>query len=536
MHPLRVQMLRDLKLRNLSLRTQETYIAAVAALAKHYRCSPDVLSVEQIESYILHLLEVRKLAWSSCNQAVCAFRFFYGVTLQRASFALQIPHGRTPQKQPEILSRLEVMRLLDAATGVRDRVLLKTTYAAGLRLSEVVALRWADIDSGRMTLRVVQGKGARDRYTVLSAGLLEELRAHWKRCRPCAPLLFPGRDPERPIDHHTAQRMYGRAKLGAGITKRGGIHALRHAFATHLLEAGVDLHTIQQFLGHGSLSTTQRYLHLTQAHLKEHATALGCASQTLLAFGRDPARLNGTLGITLVLHPWAQDLSRHIHVHGIVTGGALTRDGQWNSSRRSFLFPVRALSKVFRGRSLEALAEAHRSGTFESSAWTQDEAQWTAFLAELRKPEWVVYAKPPFGGPRLVLAYRGGYTHRIGLSEQRLIEVGANVRFRVRRGADRSQPKMLSLPGPEFLRRFLQHVLPPGFQRLRHYGLTASRCKRVHLEHCRAQLDVVAPEPQAIETVEAFWLRVANLDIHRCPDCGGIVQRMQILPPARGPP
>lgn len=272
MHPLRLQMLRDMKLRNLALRTQETYVGAVAALAKHYRCSPDALSVEQIETYILHLLTERKLSWSTCNQAVCAFRFLYGVTLGRAAFALRLPHGRTPQKQPEILSRVEVMRLISAAKGPRARILLQTTYAAGLRVSEVVALRWADIDSTRMTLRVEQGKGARDRYTILSAGLLAELRAYWRLCGPRGALVFPGAD--GPINVTTAQRMYDHAKATAGITKRGGIHSLRHAFATHLLEAGIDLHTIQQFLGHGSLSTTQRYLHLTQNHSNERSTAL----------------------------------------------------------------------------------------------------------------------------------------------------------------------------------------------------------------------------------------------------------------------
>lgn len=274
MHPLRLQMQRDMKLRGLALRTQDSYIAAVAALAKHYRRPPDGLSVEQIQSYVLYLLEDRKLSWSSCNQAVCAFRFFYGITLKRATFALEIPHGRTPQRQPEILSRVEVMRLLDAAPRLTDRVLLKTTYAAGLRLSEVIALRWSDIDSGRMSLRVEQGKGARDRYTVLSSGLVTELRAYWRQCRPQGPWLFPGRDPAHPISDNTAQRLYTRTKLKAGITKRGGIHALRHAFATHLLEAGIDLHTIQQFMGHRSLSTTQRYLHLTQTHLKGSAAAL----------------------------------------------------------------------------------------------------------------------------------------------------------------------------------------------------------------------------------------------------------------------
>ena len=274
MQPLRLQMQRDMKLRGLASRTQESYIAAVAALARHFRCSPDLLSVDQIQSYVLHLLEERRLSWSSCNLAICAFRFFYGVTLKRGDFALEIPHGRSPQRQPDILSRAEVMRLLDAASHLPARVLLKTTYAAGLRLSEVIALRWSDIDSDRMTLRVEQGKGAQDRYTVLSAGLLSELRAYWKQCRPQGPWMFPGRDPGTAICDSTVQRVYTRTKQKAGITKRGGIHALRHAFATHLLEAGIDLRMIQRFMGHRSLGTTQRYLHLTQSHLQDKASAL----------------------------------------------------------------------------------------------------------------------------------------------------------------------------------------------------------------------------------------------------------------------
>ncbi|WP_428310496.1 IS91 family transposase [Hydrocarboniphaga sp.] len=266
-------------------------------------------------------------------------------------------------------------------------------------------------------------------------------------------------------------------------------------------------------------------------------TLFRCASQTLLAFGRDPSRLNGTLGITLVLHTWAQDLSRHIHVHGVVTGGALTADGRWAGSKTSFLFPVRALSKVFRGKYLEALREAHDTGAFRDSTWTQDDARWTAFVDELQKPEWVVYAKPPFGGPEQVIAYLGRYTHRIAISEQRLIDVNdRQVRFRVRRGQDRSERKALTLPGAEFLRRYLLHVLPLGFQRLRHYGLTASRCKQDKLAMCRQQLQVSAPPAKPAESVEAFWLRVAQIDIRRCPDCGGLLQLSASLPPARGPP
>jgi len=266
-------------------------------------------------------------------------------------------------------------------------------------------------------------------------------------------------------------------------------------------------------------------------------TLFHSAAQTLLQFGHDPVRLNGTLGITLVLHTWSQDLSRHLHVHGIVTGGALSQDGEWHRARKRFLFPVRALSRVFRGKYLQALGEAHAAGAFQDSAWTQDAEQWADFLTELRTPNWVVYAKPPFGGPEQVIAYLGRYTHRIAISEPRLIAItDTQVRFRVRRGADRSERKVVTLPGAEFLHRFLQHVLPAGFQRLRHYGLTASRCKQVKLRQCRQQLQVPEPAPKPPETVEVFWLRVANIDIHRCPDCGGSLHTIAQLPPVRGPP
>ncbi len=273
MHPLRLQMQQDMKLRGLSARTQETYINAVAVLARHYKCPPDRLTIEQLQRFLLQMLD-RKMSWSYCNQSICAFRFFYGVTLKRGAFALSIPHGRPPQRRPEILSRGEVMRLLEAPKRLDHQLLLRTTYAAGLRVSEVAALKWSDIDSSRMTLRIEQGKGARDRYTVLSAGLLAHLREYWRAVRPRSVWMFASSRADRPIIVDTAQRAYYQAKKKTGISKKGGIHALRHAFATHLLEAGIDVHTIQQFMGHAWLSTTQRYLHLTQSHLKGSAAAL----------------------------------------------------------------------------------------------------------------------------------------------------------------------------------------------------------------------------------------------------------------------
>jgi site-specific recombinase XerD len=213
------------------------------------------------------MLREEQLAWSTCGIAVHAFRFLYHTTLQRPAPTFTVPGPRQPQKLPEILRAEEIRRVIEHTTNRRQRALLATTYAAGLRVSELVHLRVRDIDAQRMSLRVEQGKGGKDRYTLLSARLLEELRAYWRAYRPPGEWLFPSRGGQRPMDVTTVQKIYMAAKLRARVTKRGGIPALRHAFATHLLEAGIDLHTIQRLLGHGSIASTTRYLHLARRAL-----------------------------------------------------------------------------------------------------------------------------------------------------------------------------------------------------------------------------------------------------------------------------
>lgn len=267
MGALRDRMEREMVLRRMALRTRQSYAAQVAALAKHYRRSPDRLSQEEVQNYLLYLVEERKLARSSCLQALHALRFFYGETLRQTELTFGLPHSRLEQKLPEILSREEIERLFAAAVMFKHRVLLMTTYAAGLRVSEVCALRVGDIDSQRMTLRIEQGKGAKDRYSLLSPRLLTDLRHYWQVERP-REWLFPAtRSPDRPIHVHGAQKIYYMARDRAQIQKRGGIHSLRHAFATHLLEGGTDVHTIQRLMGHSDIQTTLRYCHLAQQRI-----------------------------------------------------------------------------------------------------------------------------------------------------------------------------------------------------------------------------------------------------------------------------
>lgn len=268
MSELRQRMNNAMVLRGFASRTREAYLACVTALAKHYHRPPDQLSAHEIQAWLLHLIVEKKLAYATVNQAACAFRFFYEGVLRRPEARFDIPMAKVPKRLPQVLARTEVVRLFDACTTLRARTLLMTTYAAGLRVSEVCALQLADIESApdRMCLKVRQGKGGKDRYTLLSPQLLASLRDYWRTCRP-GHWLFPNPDGNRPITITTVQRMYAAARDAAGIPPEGGIHTLRHSFATHLLESGVDLFTLQRLLGHGHISTTMRYLHLTQSRL-----------------------------------------------------------------------------------------------------------------------------------------------------------------------------------------------------------------------------------------------------------------------------
>lgn len=254
-------MVHDLVVRGMSPRTHEAYLAAVKGLAQHYRQRPDTRNVQQVEGDIRHLIEQRHLAPNSVRVAVFGLRFFYTVTLHRQPFSLPLPKGAS--KLPEVLSREEVTRLLTNTATLRERAVLMTTYGGGLRVSEVVRLRVSDIDAQRDLLRVEQGKGRKDRYTLLGPCLLTELRPYWQVYRPVPPWLFPQRRKVAPLAVETAERIDYGAKRRAGISKAGGIHALRHSFATHLLEAGTDLPTLQRLLGHDSSTPTMRYVHVT---------------------------------------------------------------------------------------------------------------------------------------------------------------------------------------------------------------------------------------------------------------------------------
>jgi integrase/recombinase XerD len=267
MTELRLRMIEDLKIRNYSPETIHQYIRAVAAFARHFGRSPDQLGPDEIRAYQIHLVVERKLSLTVLRLAVSALRFFYAVTL-RTPFPIEyIPHPRGEMKLPVILSRDEVARLLDAAANVKHATILATTYAAGLRVSEVAHLKPADIDSGRMLIHVRLGKGRKDRYVPLSPALLQRLRAYWKIYRPTI-WLFPGQRDSNPMSIVSLATIVRRACRRAGITKKATPHTLRHTYATHQLEAGVDLRLIQEVLGHSRPETTAIYTHVATSTLQ----------------------------------------------------------------------------------------------------------------------------------------------------------------------------------------------------------------------------------------------------------------------------
>ena len=258
-------------------------------------------------------------------------------------------------------------------------------------------------------------------------------------------------------------------------------------------------------------------------------------ADTLLAFGRDPRRLGGTIGVTAILHTWSQTLTQHLHVHCLVTGGALSRDRtRWIRGRATYLFPVKALSRVFRRKYLAALAHAFAHGDFTFAAGTASlgaPAGFAALITKLQATPWVVYAKRPFGGPDQVLRYLGRYTHRIAISNARLISCSDGlVQFRWKDYADRGRTKILALGVEEFLRRFLLHVLPRGFVRIRHFGLLANAQRRTTIAQARSLLSASTP------TTSPDAPRSTDADRTRCAVCHqGHWQLVEILHPIAPP-
>ncbi len=270
MTTLRQQLIQELVLRGLAERTQEAYIDQVYHLAKYYHRPPDTLTEEEVRDYLVYLAQERHWAASSINQAVNAFRFFYQHVGHRDLAVLRqaLPFGRKAIVRAQVFSIAQLETLFTVGcVHPRDRAFLMTVYGGGLRLNEACHLQLADLHGSRHQIRVVQGKGKKDRYTLLSPRLLAELRLYWKMFRVDGWLFPSPHDAQQPMIDGTGQRIFYRAVQRAGLPRQGGIHSLRHSFATHLLESGVEITVVQRLLGHASLATTAGYLHVRQERL-----------------------------------------------------------------------------------------------------------------------------------------------------------------------------------------------------------------------------------------------------------------------------
>jgi site-specific recombinase XerD len=272
MGKLRDLMDRDLQIRGYSPNTREAYLRSVRIFARYWKRSPEELTIEQVNQYQHHLVQ-RKVSWACFNQAAAALRFFYRVTLNKDWDITRIPYQKTGRRLPQILSEQEIVALFGGVQNIKHRAVLMTLYAGGLRVSEAAHLRVTDIDSQRMVIRIDQGKGRKDRYVPLSKQLLKILREHWLVERPPT-WLFPGQDPATPLTRGSINKIFKKAKNAARIAKRVSPHSLRHSYATHLLERGVNLRVIQQLLGHRSLRSTEIYTHVARTYLKDTPSPL----------------------------------------------------------------------------------------------------------------------------------------------------------------------------------------------------------------------------------------------------------------------
>ena len=270
---LRRRMTEDLILHNLSPKTIRLYVNWVADFARHFHTSPEQLGPEHVRSYLLYLVLERQASCNVRKQAHLALKFLYRVTLDREQIVEKVACPKAPKKLPVVLSQDEMARFLDALQNPKHRALLMTAYAAGLRLSEVAGLRVEDIDSARMVIHVRQGKGHKDRDVMLSPRLLAVLREYWAKYRS-RPYLFPGCQPDRPVSPRTVQMVCRRALEASGLSKHVHMHTLRHIFATHLLENGENIRKIQVLLGHRSVQTTARYLHVSMESITSTCSPL----------------------------------------------------------------------------------------------------------------------------------------------------------------------------------------------------------------------------------------------------------------------
>src|SRR5438874_1563028 len=480
--PLRQRMIEDMAARKLGRHAQRSHIHSCRRFAAFLGRSPDTATADDVRRFQLHLVE-SGLSICNRNRIMTGVRFLFRVTLRRHDLAAEVYHLKEPQKLPLVMSPEEAKRLLAMSGNLKVHVMLALGYGCGLRAGEIVRLRAGDIDSAQMIIRIVQGKGRKDRHVMLPPEVLALLRQWWKArptrydagVPPQERWLFPGRRRGLHLTTRQLSRLFHETADAAGIRKRVSLDQLKvmsaiercrtAALGGHVARCENDAcaHTAIAYNSCRNRhcpkcqgAAARQWLAAREAELLPvgyfhvvytvpapiadiayqnkrviYDLLMKAAAETTLAIAADPSHLGARIGITAVLHTWGSALTHHPHVHMIVPGGGLSEDGgRWISSRPGFLVPVRVLSRLVRGRLLAMLAEAHahdRIRFFGNHAALADKRAFKRFLAPLRRREWVVYTKEPFAGPEQVLRYLSRYTHRVAISNRRLVAADANA-------------------------------------------------------------------------------------------------------------
>lgn len=496
MTPLRQRMTEDMQVRNLALNTQTSYVQQVSLFARHFNKSPELLGPEDIRSYKVYLTNEKKLATGSILIAVSALRFLYNVSLKKDwNFADVIPASKKPQRLPVVLSPEEVLRFLGCIGNTRQRAILTTCYAAGLRISEALHLKPTDIDRQRMVIRVEQGKGQKDRYVMLSPKLLDTLCSYWRAVRPPGGWLFEGERPGQPLNRSSVELACKKARRLSGIRKPISPHSMRHAFAVHLLESGTDVRTIQLLLGHRSLATTARYLRIATS--KVCSAALCRARRRIvrrwpamdfMPVGFLPPRPGSVPSVSSTVSAVAPACIRFRQV------GVLQRAGV--PARSARLCPLRRQDEGLR-----------LGGVCQASV------RRTSAGSRLRGPLYTPggdLEQPPSGHRKRQVCF-----------EWKDYRAGGQV-------------KTMTLSAEEFIRRFLLHVLPGGFQRIRYYGYLGNRYRKRKLEQCRRLLGMPT-RAESTNTAEKEYQdryeELTGISLRQCPECKqGRMVMVEILP------
>lgn len=595
------------KIRNLKERSISCYKNYVSYFLKYQNKNPKELTCQDVRFFLLAKKE-EGLKATTLNLYNSAIRFFYRNVLHILWDDITVPRMILEHKLPTVLTPSEIDCLLDAVDDIKYKAMFAVMYSSGMRVSEVIHLHYDDISRSNMQIHVRDTKNRMDCYTILSKRCLDILTQYWfEKGRP-RDILFPNKFTGNYLTVSTLEQVMRRAVADAELPKAATPHCLRHSFATHLMEQGIERHNIQALLGHRDPKSTEVYLHVSnkslmgiqspfdrkdgavqihynscrnrccpmcQAVPKEmwmdarredvldapyfhlvftvpdilnpvinsnqkllYDTLYHAASATIQELTSDPKHLGASVGYICILHTWGSEMNFHPHIHMILLGGGLTPKNEWKDNGTEFFLPIWAISKVFRGKYMDELKNLWNTDQLEFHGTAEkyrNHYEFKELIDSCYDTEWVPYCKKTFNGAQSVIDYLGKYTHRIAISNHRIIHMDdENVTFSVKDYRKEGQWKELTISGIEFIRRFLMHVPPRRFVRIRHYGLLCSRSKHKKLTLCRNLLGCKKYLSKLRDKeMPEILKQLYRINICVCKSCGGHLGKPQLRIPQR---